>query len=329
LFRPLAKRDGESKPIHIMGREADPVRLMALIAWVVICTLLSGCDKSGESSTNFRDSISTDKGAIIQTKGSDTMVNLAEAWAQEYKKLDPGVNVEVGGGGSGVGIAALLKGTVDLANASRSIQPDEIEQAKRYTGKDAREYIVAYDALAIYVHKDNPLNEISVEQLAQLYAEGGTVTNWSQLGVKVPGCGNDEIVRLSRRANSGTYQFVRERVLKNKDFRPGSKEVSDSRELVDLVASTPCAIGYSGMGYATPNVKMLKVSNKPGETAYSPSVENTLNKKYPIGRSLQVYTLGEPAGALKKYVQWMRSEAGQKIVERSGFVAIPASARTR
>jgi len=228
-----------------------------------------------------------------------------------------------------VGIAALIKGTIDIANASRNMKATELEQTKKNTGKDAKEFIVGYDALALYVHKDNPLNEVTVEQLAEIYKEGGNVTKWSQLGIKVPGCDSDEIVRVSRQSSSGTYEFFREHVLGNKDFRLGSRDMNGSKEVVELVSTTPCAIGYSGMGYNMPSVKMLKVAAKAGATPYAPSVENTLSKNYPIARSLQVYTLGEPQGAVKKYVDWTMSDAGQKIVETSGYVPLPAPNRTK
>ena len=257
------------------------------------------------------------------------MVNLAQAWAEEYKKVAPTVNVEVSGGGSGVGIAALIKGTIDIADASRNMKDTEIEQAKKNTGKTPKEFIVGFDALAIYVHKDNPLNEITLDQIAQIYAEGGTITKWSQLGITIPGVTDDTIVRVSRQSSSGTYEFLREHVLKNKDFKNGSRDMNGSKEVVELVATTPTAIGYSGMGYSTPSVKMLKVSAKTGDPAYPPNVENTLKKTYPIARSLQVYTLGEPQGAVKTYVDWLMSDAGQKIVETTGYVPLPAEARTK
>jgi phosphate transport system substrate-binding protein len=265
----------------------------------------------------------------IQNKGSDTMVNLALAWAEEYSKVCPQVKVEVSGGGSGVGIAALVNGAIDIANASRDMKPEEIEQAKKNTGKEPKEFVVGYDALAIYVHKDNPLNEITLEQIAQIYAEGGAITKWSALGVKIPGSSSDEIVLVSRQSNSGTYEFLREHVLNRKDFRLGSRDMNGSKEVVELVASTPTAIGYSGMGYATPGVKMLKVKKTPADPAFEPNVANTLNKTYPIARSLQVYTLGEPVGAIKAYIDWILSDAGQKVVEATGYVPVPASARVK
>ncbi len=301
------------------------LHLSAALA-LAACLFQTGC-KPG--STADAGSAGATRKTAIQNKGSDTMVNLAQAWAEAYKKVEPATEVEVSGGGSGVGIAALIKGTVDIANASRNMKPAEIEQAKKNTGKDAKEFIVGYDALAIYVHKNNPLNEITLEQLAQIYAEGGTLTKWSDLGVKLPGGADDTIVRVSRQSSSGTYEFLREHVLKNKDFKLGSRDMNGSKEVVELVANTPTAIGYSGMGYATPAVKMLKVAAKAGETAYPPTVETTLNKTYPIARSLQVYTLGEPQGTVKKYIDWMMSAAGQKIVQETGYVPLPPSALTK
>ena len=264
--------------------------------------------------------------ATIQVKGSDTMVNLAQAWAEAYKEVAPNVDVEVSGGGTGVGIAALEKGTVDIANASRNMKPEEIEQAKRNTGKEPKEVTVAFDALAVYVHKDNPLEEITFEQLSLIYAEGGADEKWSQLGVTIPGATDDRIVRVSRQSSSGTYEFFREHVLGKKDFKLGSRDMNGSKEVVELVAGTRTAIGYSGMGYATPEVKMLRVARKGGEPAVPPSVENTLNHTYPLARPLFVYTLGAPEGEIKRFVEWMLSPAGQHLVEESGYVPVAAPA---
>lgn len=261
--------------------------------------------------------------ATIQVKGSDTMVNVAQAWAEAYKAAVPAVDVEVSGGGSGVGIAALERGTIDIACSSRNMKPEEMEQAKRNTGKDPQEFIVAYDALAVYVQKDNPMNEITVDQLAQIFQEGGAITRWSQLGVTIPG-GDDEIVRVSRQSSSGTYEFFREHVLAKKDFKLGSRDMNGSKEVVELVANTKTAIGYSGMGYATPGIKMLKLAARAGEPGVEPSVATTLDKSYPLARSLLLYTLGEPEGAVKAYIDWILSPAGQAIVEENGYVPVPA-----
>ncbi len=296
--------------------------LSLVVAAVTLSLLLLGCghgsSSGGEGGANK---------VTIQVKGSDTMVNLAQAWAEAYAKVAPDVDVEVSGGGSGVGIAALEKGTVDIADASRNMKPEEMETARKDTGKEPREFIVGYDALAIYVNKANPMNEITLDQIAQIYEEGGTITKWTDLGVQVPGAADQEIVRVSRQSSSGTYEFLREHVLHNKDYKLGSRDMNGSKEVVELVASTPTAIGYSGMGYATPAVKMLKVKKTASDPAYEPSVANALAKTYPIARSLQVYTLGEPQGAVKAYIDWIMSDAGQKVVEASGYVPLAAEAR--
>ena len=295
--------------------------------------ILSGCGGGSESGTPAADKAGGAKPAAkvtIQNKGSDTMVNVAGAWAAEYQKVDPTVAVEVGGGGSGVGIAALIKGTIEIANSSRNMKKEEIEQAKKNTGKEPKEIIVGYDALAIYVNKDNPLNEISMEQLAQIYAEGGAVTKWSELGVTLPGVTDDTIKRVSRQSSSGTYEFFREHVLNKKDFKLGSLDMNGSKEVVELVGNTKTAIGYSGMGYNDPaKVKMLKVSVKTGQPSVEVNVANTLSKKYPIARSLLVYTLGEPEGAIKQYTDWMLGDTGQKILETVGYVPLPPEARKK
>lgn len=295
-------------------------RLLLGLAALTVCLLQSACKPGGGAAGGS---------TTIQNKGSDTMVNLAQAWAEAYKKVRPEVNVEVSGGGTGVGIAALIKGTIDIANASRDMKPEEIEQAKRNTGKEPKLVTAGYDALAIYVHKDNPLNEITLDQIAQIYAEGGTITKWSDLGVKIPGASSDTIVRVSRQSSSGTYEFLREHVLNKQDFKLGSRDMNGSKEVVELVGSTPTAIGYSGMGYATASVKMLKVKKTADAPAYDPSVANTLAKTYPIARALELYTLGEPEGAVKDYLDWILSDAGQKVVEETGFVPLPPEKRTR
>lgn len=269
------------------------------------------------------------KRTVIQNKGSDTMVNVAQVWAEEYRKAAPAVEVEVSGGGSGVGIAALIKGAVDIANASREMKPEESELAKKNTGKTPVGFTVGYDALAVYVHKDNPLNEATLEQLAALYAEDGKVTKWSELGVTIPGVKDDTIVRVSRQSSSGTYEFFREHVLGKKDFRAGSRDLNGSKEVVELVSGTLTAIGYSGMGYATPHVKLLRIASKAGAPAIAPSVEAVNSRAYPLARSLHLYTLGEPQDATRRYIDWLLSDAGQKIVEESGYVPLPAGLRTK
>ncbi len=284
---------------------------------VAVCLLLFplvGCKKSGEQAVGK---------AVIQNTGSDTMANLAQAWAEAYDKVDPNVSVEVSGGGSGTGIAALISGTVDIANCSRKMEPEEIAKTKQNTGSDPKEYKVGYDALAVYVHKSNPIEELTLEQLAEIYAENGKITKWSELGIKLPEGFPAEIIRVSRQSNSGTYHYFREAILgKGHDFKLGSRDLHGSKDVVELVSKTPGAIGYSGMGYATHEVKMVKIKKKASDPAYAPSVESTLNGTYPISRPLYMYTLGNPKPAIQKYIDWLHSEEGQKIVTECGYVPL-------
>ncbi len=277
---------------------------------------------SDENDTNGTDSSPTK--TIIKNKGSDTMVNLAQAWAEVYS--NDTVSVEVSGGGSGTGVAALINGTVDIANCSRQVKDKEKQQAKVNTGKEPIEFIVGYDALAVYVHKDNPIDKITIPQLAEIYGEDGTITKWNNLGVANSGCSSDKIIRISRQSNSGTYFYFREALLgKERDFELGSLDLHGSKDVVEVVGRTHCAIGYSGMGYATDHVKMLKVATTSDETYYSPNLENVLAKSYPIARPLYMYSLGEPTGEAKAYLDWILSPEGQKIVQELGFVPLQSN----
>ena len=208
------------------------------------------------------------------------------------------------------------------------MKPDEIEQASLVTGRTPLEFIVGYDALAVYVNQANPLDEIDLDRLRELYAEDGTITKWSQLGVTIPGTDSDEIVRVSRQSSSGTYEFFREHVLGQRDFALGSRDMNGSKEVVELVAHTPTAIGYSGMGYATSGVKMLKLAPRQGVGAVGPSVAATLDRSYPLARSLPLYTLGQPEGELKRFLDWIRSDAGQAILQENGYVPINTAERS-
>lgn len=263
----------------------------------------------------------------IRITGSDTMVNLAQAWAEAYHEEHPDISSQVRGGGSGVGIAALCNGTIDVATASRAMKEKEIELAKKNTGKEPKQFIVGRDALGIYVHKDNPLDEISLEELAEVYGDGGKITRWEQLGIDNTLCPGGEIVCVSRQNNSGTYAYFHDAVLgKHREYRQGTTAQSGSRELATLIAHTPCAIGYSGMGYRTDDVKLLAVSQKKGEKAVPPTLETALDDTYPLARPLYIYTIGEPTGAVQEFIQWVLGPQGQKIVEEDGYVPIGPTA---
>lgn len=264
--------------------------------------------------------------SIIQNKGSDTMVNLAQAWAEAYMGIFDTVDVEVTGGGSGTGVAKLINGTVDIANCSRQVKDKEKQQALENTGKEPIEFIVGYDALAVYVHKDNPLDKITIPQLAEIYGEEGKLAKWDQLGIANSGCKSDKIIRISRQSNSGTYFYFREALLgKDRDFELGSLDLHGSKDVVEVIGRTPCAIGYSGMGYATDHVKMLEVAITSDEPYYAPNLENVIAKTYPIARPLYMYSLGEPTGEAKAYLDWILSAEGQKIVEELGFVPLESN----
>jgi phosphate transport system substrate-binding protein len=288
-------------------------RLLAAVLVALVLLGAGSCRRGGGTTAGS-------KGAIKDI-GSDTMLNLAGAWAEAYRKVRPDVSVQVTGGGSGVGFTNLREGTADIANASREIEPSEIEKVKAKTGKEPREFAVGMDALAIYVNRDNPLDTISEEELAEIYGENGTITKWSQLGVTVPG--DDKIILVSRQNSSGTWKVFQEIVLgKDRNYRQGAMELSGSKDIVTLVGRTPAAIGYSGMGYKDPSVKFLKVSKKKGEPGVAPSVESVLSHTYPIARKLYFYTVGEPTGDLKAYIDWILSPAGQAVVEKGGYVPI-------
>jgi phosphate transport system substrate-binding protein len=293
---------------------------------LMLFALTTGCKKKVERTGDSTGSAapSSDKKVSIQNIGSDTMVNLAQAWAEEYAKVAPNVSVEVSGGGSGVGIAALINGTADIANASRKLEPEEADKAKKHANAQPVEFIVGYDGIAIYVSKNNPLETISIEELGDIYREGGKIEKWSDLGVKsIPGAKSDEIIRVSRQNNSGTYHYVREVVVGSKnDFKSGSLDMSGSKDVVEQVSKTPGAIGYSGLGYATPAVKILKVSRKKGEPGVLPSIPTVHDKTYPISRPMFMYTPGTPSPAAKKYIDWILSDAGQKIVQNTGYVPL-------
>jgi phosphate transport system substrate-binding protein len=180
--------------------------------------------------------------------------------------------------------------------------------------------VVGYDALAVFVNTNNPMTEATLAQLASVYGEGGPVDKWSGLNVKVPGCDSDEIVRVSRQNNSGTYAYFKETILgEDKEYKLGSRDMHGSKDVVDLVEKTPCAIGYSGLAYATDKVKMLCIKKDDASTCVTPSIDGARDGSYPIARPLFMYTAGEPKGAIKKYLDWIMSDAGQCLIKEKGY----------
>jgi phosphate transport system substrate-binding protein len=259
--------------------------------------------------------------SVIQNKGSDTLVNVAQAWAEAYRDVAPDTAVAVSGGGSGTGIAAMINGTVDIANASRKMKKREIASAQK-KGQNPIEHVVGYDALAVFINSANPANALSFSQLKDIYVRDGKATKWSDLGLKVPGCDSDKIVVVSRQNNSGTYAYFRKAVLGKKGkFRQGTLDMHGSKDVVDLVEKTPCAIGYSGLAYATDHIKMACIS-KNGDACVSPSVKTASDRSYPIARPLFMYTNGEPQGAVKQYLDWILSDKGQCILLKKGYAPV-------
>lgn len=297
---------------------------MKFLTTISIAFLLSACSRdtpqqrAGQEEGAAPAAASTDR-KVIQNKGSDTLVNVAQAWAEAYKDVDGTVAIAVTGGGSGTGISSMINGTVDLANSSRKMKDRELEQAKK-NGVDPVENIVGYDALAIYLHHDNPIKEISIAQLAAIYGDGGALEKWSDLGVEVPGCSSDEIIRISRQNNSGTYAYFKKAILGSTgEYKLGSRDMHGSKDVVDLVEKTPCAIGYSGLAYKTDHIATPCVRSAEGGDCVMPSVDTAIDRSYPVARPLFMYTAGQPTGDVKNYLDWIMSDIGQCIILDKGY----------
>ena len=288
-----------------------------------IQTILIAATLIGWGKPQKQDGSGTTSGGrtVIQNKGSDTLVNVAQAWAEEYKNIDANVAIAVTGGGSGTGISSMINGTVDIANSSRAMKAKELEAAKK-NGTDPKENIVGYDALAIFLHPSNPMSEISIEQLEAIYGENGKTEKWSDLGITIEGCPSDEIIRVSRQNNSGTYAYFKKAVLGKGEYKLGSRDMHGSKDVVDLVENTPCAIGYSGLAYANDHIKMPCVKKGADEACVTPTVPTAADGTYPIARPLFMYTAGVPTGATKQYLDWILSDAGQCIILKKGYASI-------
>jgi phosphate transport system substrate-binding protein len=285
-----------------------------IVTLVLSMVLLAAC------SSKPADTASTTTASYIENKGSDTIVNLALAWAEKYQSEHPDVRISVTGGGSGTGIASLVNGTVDIANASRQIKQEEIDQAKS-NGIDPVEHIIARDAIAVIVNPENPVNELTLKQISDIYS--GKITNWSEVG------GEDRpIVRLSRETNSGTHVYFLETVL-----RLGSKEdktlfsmdtllLPSSEGIIAEIRQNPNAIGYDGLGYVPKDLKVIAIAKEEGGLYVLPSISTVNDKTYPIARDLYMYTNGEPTGAIKEYLDWILSPEAQQIVAELGFVPV-------
>jgi phosphate transport system substrate-binding protein len=257
---------------------------------------------------------------MIQIKGSDTIVNLSQAWAEEFMSQHPAASIAVTGGGSGTGIAALINGTTDIANASRKIKKKELDDAQK-GGYYPEEFKVAIDALAVIVNPANPVKELTIDQLSGIFT--GKITNWNEVGGK-----DQKILVLSRERNSGTHMYFLEQVLRKgnekgpEQFAPEVLMLPSSEAIINETSTSESAIGYDGLGYITPKVKTIAVAAKNGDPFIQPSKETATNRTYPIWRFLYVYTAFKPRGEIKAFIDFAQSEKGQKIVEDMGFVPL-------
>ena len=293
-------------------------KIVRTITVLVILNALPGC---GSPATSPSGTVEPQQATqAIINKGSDTTVNMALAWAEAYTTQRPEVRISVTGGGSGTGIAALINGTVDIANASRAMKSEEVDRA-RANGIEPVEHIVAGDAIAVVVNPTNPVSALTIDQLSDIFT--GKITRWSDLS------GEDRpIVLLSRESNSGTHIYFLEHVVRKgeKDnqslFSPDALLMPSSEGISVEVRQNPNAIGYDGLGYVTPDQETIKVARSAGEPYIPPSIETVKEGSYPIARVLYMYTSGQPTGIIREYLDWITGAEGQEIVEELGFVPL-------
>jgi len=257
----------------------------------------------------------------IKQKGSDTMLELAQLWAEEYIKVNDNVTISVSGGGSGTGIAQLINNQIDIADASRPIKQNEIENAKP-KGVKPVEFKTCIDGIAIITNKNLKIREISITNLRGIY--NGSIKNWKNIG------GPDlKITVYGRQSNSGTYVFFQEYVLKNDDYRVDMQPLNGNAQIVDVVIGDEEGIGYVGIAYAenrADELNILKVKNSANGSGFLPTIENITTGDYPISRYLYIYTNGIPTGEVAEYVKWiLNRNGGQKVAENLGFVPLPDS----
>jgi phosphate transport system substrate-binding protein len=279
---------------------------ISLALLIIFSLTLTGCGKK-DTTTQTKKSITI--------KGSDTMVQLMSSWAESFKKKFPEVEVSVTGGGSGTGIAALLNGTTDICASSREMQEKEKNQAQQ-NKVTPKEFIVARDGLAVFVNKDNPINELTMEQIKKIYT--GAYKNWKEVG------GPDQPINaLSRENSSGTYVFFQEHVLAKQDYAKEVRLMTSTSAIVQSVNSEKFSIGYGGIAYAlSGGVKIINVKKDDSSTAITPSEKTVLDGSYPIARPLYLYFNGEPKDNMKSFLDFCLSDEGQKVVTEIGYIKV-------
>ncbi len=289
--------------------------VLFLAAALVASSCTSG--KSREEGDGSKDSAQTRQASTLTIKGSDTMVILAQNWAEAFMKTNPGKVVQVSGGGSGTGLAALINGTADLANASRPIKDKEREQLRKRRNAEAQEFRVALDSLAVYVPASNKIESLTTPQLKSIFR--GQTTNWKDVG------GEDKpIVLYSRENSSGTYAYFKEHVLEDEDFAATAQTLPGTAAVINAVSKDAGGIGYGGIAYAE-GVRTVKVAPAGGQPV-EPTMQNATSGKYPLSRFLNIYSAGEPSGIAKEYLDFVLSDDGQKIVEGVGYYPLPKEA---
>jgi phosphate transport system substrate-binding protein len=286
----------------------------ALALAFVGCTRTEGNGQPAPSGSASSTSVMQEKSSL-QLKGSDTMVILGQRWAEGFMKENPAVSVQVTGGGSGTGIAALINGTTDICESSRPMKDKEKEDLKAKRGQSAVEIKVALDALAVYVNDKNPITEIAIPDLGKIYK--GDVTGWKDVGGPA-----QKIVLYGRENNSGTYSFFKEHVLENKDFAASTQTLAGTSAVAAAVKGDPLGIGYGGIAYSE-GIRVLSVKKDAASPAVKPSLATAQSGEYPLARNLYFYTAGEPTGAAKRFVEWVKSEPGQKVIEAVGYYPLP------
>jgi phosphate transport system substrate-binding protein len=250
----------------------------------------------------------------ITVKGSDTMVILAQRWAEKYMSRTSDVTIQVTGGGSGTGISALINGTTDICNASRPMKPSEREKLKVRYGSLGVEIKTARDGLSVYVHESSPITELSLAQLKAIYT--GQITSWKALGGK-----DERIIVYGRENNSGTYVYFKDNVLEGEDYTPSMQSMPGTAAVVNAVAKDKLGIGYGGAAYGK-GIREIKVKRDDSSPAYPPTAETIKNGTYPISRFLYMYVKNRPTGAIKDYIDWILSDDGQKVVTDVGYFPV-------
>jgi phosphate transport system substrate-binding protein len=289
--------------------------LRPLAFFAVVAVFALGCARTDDAKPSGGSPTPATEKSNITVKGSDTMVILGQRWAEAYMKANPGTTVQVTGGGSGTGIAALINGSTDVCQSSRPMKDKEKEDVQAKRNAPAVETKVALDALAVYVNDKSPLQEISLPALSKIYL--GETKDWKEVGGKT-----HNIVLYGRENNSGTYGYFKEHVLANKDFAPSTQTLAGTSAVVNAVKGDEYGIGYGGIAYLE-GIKALKVKKDDTTPAVAPSLQTAQDGTYPISRFLYFYTAGQPTGTVKKFIDWVKSDEGQKIISDTGYYPLP------